>query len=589
MFCYKCGAQVAEGAFFCGKCGTKIPRVDAAPEQTPPVSPPPASAPPVSAPPVSPPPVSAPPVSAPFAPVPPVSAPPGPPRMNDIPPAAPVKKKSKAPLIILVVVLALLLIAAAVVTAVVFAVRNWEGETDYEATVRAYTPYAKSQGMPYTCGEVFDRYIPDAEWNVRASDDMAYVDISGTAKGTDKKLSVTIRVEDEGDLARMEPVSIKLDGEKRPEDVFFVLFLAYDNKERDLSHIEEWIKEVDSALRGDGASGTPVAAEPGADPGAQELAAAKAAYADIVQSLAAENSSLTFELIDLTDSDIPELMAGLDGYYVSVYMWADGRAVPVIDGWPYGAGGNLGYEYLPGQSIIRNIDNDMAGAIVYETYMTIDANYQVVSVWDHSLSVWYFQDWNGNYMVDDNEPYLDEPIYYYGDAQITAEQYAGYQIPGDYLWMGGGKSAASMLELLGAAAPKGGLLFDGFPVSEWVGAPLDPIMSVLGTPVFFSEGGGVNYCEYDGILFEFDYERIIYAIDVDAGMCSWGGVPLNKRRSEIIEILGTPTSEDWGSRYNYDSATPYEDVYILSYSDRNFNVQMPSPDHLADKISLWGG
>lgn len=189
---------------------------------------------------------------------------------------------------------------------------------------------------------------------------------------------------------------------------------------------------------------------PEPDPGALELAAAKAAYADVVRELASETEGLTFDLIDLTGSDVPELLAGMDGYYVSVYMWANGEAVPVIEYWPYGAMGNAGYEYLPGQNIIRNFNSDLAGAIVYETYMTIDGDYGVIPIWSESLSSWYFLDQNGNYMIDEDEPILDEPMRYYGGTAITQEQYAGYQFPGDYQWMIGSKSADEILELLGA-------------------------------------------------------------------------------------------------------------------------------------------
>lgn len=189
---------------------------------------------------------------------------------------------------------------------------------------------------------------------------------------------------------------------------------------------------------------------PEPDPAALELAAAKAAYGDVVRELAAETEGLTFELIDLTDRDVPELLAGMDGYYVSVYMWANGEAVHVIEYWPYGAMGNAGYEYLPGRNIIRNFNSDLAGAIVYETYMTIDADYGVIPIWSESLSNWYFQDLNGNYMIDEGEPFLDEPICYYGDTAITPEQYAEYQFPGDYQWMIGTRSADEMLRLLGA-------------------------------------------------------------------------------------------------------------------------------------------
>lgn len=549
MFCYKCGAQISEGAAFCHKCGAKIAQMDAAPGPAAP------------------------------APVPPET-----PRTNDIPPAAAKEKKSKKPLIIFGVIgLAVLAIAA-----VAFVALNWEGKTDYEATVRAYTPYAKSQGMPYTCGEVFDRYIPNAEWNVRTSDDVAYVDISGIAKGIGKELSVTIRVEVEGDVARMEPVAVRLDGEKRPEDVFFALFLAYDNREKDLSNIEELIREVDGAL------GNSAVTAPGSDPGEQELAAAKAAYAAIVRTLASEDGSLTFDLIDLTGSDIPELTAGLDGYYVSVYMWADGEAVPVMEYWPYGAFGNPGYEYLPGQNIIRNYNSDQAGAIVYESYMTVDANHEVVSILDDSLSTWYFWDRNENYIVDDDEPYLEEPIYYYGDMQITEEQYAGYQIPGDYQWIGGDKSAGAMLELLGAASQKGELLCNGTPAHEWFGESIDTVRNAWGTPLNYVDaewaGETTRYCEYDGITFSFYRDRTIFSISMDSDICSLNGISLNKNRAELIKILGVPTSEGWED-YDYDyELNEFLEIYCMNYEGfyegANLMVYLSSLDSAADRIMI---
>lgn len=189
---------------------------------------------------------------------------------------------------------------------------------------------------------------------------------------------------------------------------------------------------------------------PEPDSAGGELDAAKAAYADIVRELSSENDSLQFDLINLTGGEIPELMAGLDGYYVCVYMWENGKAAPVIDYWPYGAGGNAGYEYLPGQNTIRNFNSDMAGAIVYETYWTIDGDYGAIPVWPESLCMWYFQDLNGNDFIDEDEPFLDEPVCYYGDKEISAAEYAAYQIPGDYQWMAGGVSAEEMLDQLGA-------------------------------------------------------------------------------------------------------------------------------------------
>ena len=51
--------------------------------------------------------------------------------------------------------------------------------------------------------------------------------------------------------------------------------------------------------------------------------------------------------------------------------------------------------------------------------------------------------------VDEGETYADEPVaYYWGDAEITAEEYAGYQIPGEYQPLMGEFTAAELLTQL---------------------------------------------------------------------------------------------------------------------------------------------
>ncbi len=97
MFCPKCGAKAIDGAGFCQKCGAKL-IVDA-----------PATQPVVESPANS------------------------KKQSGGTQKDAPVKKKSKKlPIIIGVAVL--------VVLAVIFIAMNWEGKTDYEATVRAHAP-----------------------------------------------------------------------------------------------------------------------------------------------------------------------------------------------------------------------------------------------------------------------------------------------------------------------------------------------------------------------------------------------------------------------------------------------------------------
>ena len=212
MFCHKCGAQIAEGADFCHKCGAKVIYTNLAQQSA-------------------------------DVPAPTIELQTGTTQQPLLTPMeVSTKRKLKLPIIIGAVVV--------VILAAAFVALNWEGKTDYEAVVKAYTPYANSQGMPYTCGEVFDQYILNAAWNVRESDGGAYVEISGIANGAGKKMTVTVQVEAEKDQATMKPVSVTLDGEDLTENAFFALFVAYDEKDDNLLNIEELISEVDLALHG---------------------------------------------------------------------------------------------------------------------------------------------------------------------------------------------------------------------------------------------------------------------------------------------------------------------------------------------------
>lgn len=176
--------------------------------------------------------------------------------------------------------------------------------------------------------------------------------------------------------------------------------------------------------------------------------AAAYAYAEKVLEVAADDDTARFALIDLTGNDIPELVT--EQYYtVSVYTWADGKLKTIMDQWGYGAGGNYGYEYLPGENVIRNFNSDYAGAVIYEFYMTVDDNYELVNAFDEDLSIRYVTDTNGNGWIDDDDEYSDEPAYYYGETEISEWEYGNYQIPGDYEEITGNLSAAEILAQLG--------------------------------------------------------------------------------------------------------------------------------------------
>lgn len=120
MFCSKCGTKALDGAEFCQKCGAKL-IVDASVIQSTPETH----------------------SNSAF-------------RLGGTPAeVSPRKQSRKMPIIFGFVAMAVLV--------VIFIAINWDGKIDYEASVRAHTPFADSQGLPYTYGEVFDKYIPDAK------------------------------------------------------------------------------------------------------------------------------------------------------------------------------------------------------------------------------------------------------------------------------------------------------------------------------------------------------------------------------------------------------------------------------------------
>lgn len=173
------------------------------------------------------------------------------------------------------------------------------------------------------------------------------------------------------------------------------------------------------------------------------------AYTEKVKELASENGDLQFALIALTGDDVPELVAEYDGYYIMVFSWSDGKVISLGEEyWPYGAGGNLGYEYLPGENLIRSFDNDYAGAVVYESYYGINFAHELSALPNDQLSIRHFRDTNGNGRPDDDEPYLEEPLYYVGDSEVSKDVYASYQVTGDFEWLGGDNSAEEILAQL---------------------------------------------------------------------------------------------------------------------------------------------
>ena len=211
MYCPKCGTKALDDAVFCQSCGARlIVETDraASPEKE---------------------------VSVQRAQVQPNNA------QADVPKK---KKSKKLPMLLGAVV--------AVVALVVLAVSFWGGKTDYVSTVKVYQPFANSQGLPYTCGDVFERYIESPQWDVRKDDGANHVTVRGTAKDSHENIAVTIRVvldQNDPGLASFEIESAEFDGtpSSRPTNFLYALFLVYDEGYTDLSDFQEALDLLDFA------------------------------------------------------------------------------------------------------------------------------------------------------------------------------------------------------------------------------------------------------------------------------------------------------------------------------------------------------
>lgn len=547
MFCHKCGAKAIDGAEFCQKCGAKLInngtaksaaediRYDTVPNQ---------GAVPVAAVPAS--------ENSTYAHV-----------KNE----KPVKNKSKKRFFIIGAVIL-------VVVIIIIAAAGGNSEMDYIATVKDYTPFANSQGLPYTCEEVFGRYIEHAVWETLGDGDTRNVTVSGTIKGIDTDIAVTIKASpdtNDSERALMSPVSVRIGSDTTTVkgdvgDILYTIFAAYDEGLEDLSELKEEMSDLhvllESIAEAKAGDNTTSAQSTNVS---DDDASVRSAYIQKVQELAAESSDFKFNLIDLTPNDVYELVADMPGYYVNVYVYDNGSVIPIMEEWGYGAGGNQGYQYLPGKNIILNSTLGGAGREVYETYMCVDSNNKVVNVYDYDLCFSY------------------PSSYYYGNEEISEYYYSCYQVPGIYCDLLGSMQADDIIAGLNGDADIrsyafGEILFNNRPLDTFLNVPINSIIQQWGEPLEYNVGGGVNYCNYDGIRFEFDFAGMIYNVTLSPEMCIIAGNTLDKTGDEMEKFLGAPAYNKWGDEFYYVCYEDYSDDY-------NIYVYMQSPD---DKPSYIG-
>lgn len=123
-------------------------------------------------------------------------------------------------------------------------VANWNGSTDYVATVGNHKPLLESQGISLTYANVLNKYLDSPKWETRKSGDVGYVDISGTIKGSTKKLGVKIKVSPNPNDPKkvvISPEAITINGntpstKAAAEQILLYMFLASKKGEADVAY-----------------------------------------------------------------------------------------------------------------------------------------------------------------------------------------------------------------------------------------------------------------------------------------------------------------------------------------------------------------
>lgn len=169
----------------------------------------------------------------------------------------------------------------------------------------------------------------------------------------------------------------------------------------------------------------------------------KEAYLAVSQLCELENGENTYNLIYFNEDDIPEFVAGKNGYYTSLYTYDNGTVYTLMDHWVYGAMGNAGYEYVAKKNSLRNYNTDYAGAILYTTYMKMSPMHALDTVVE--IKTYNFDDVNKNGMPDEEEADSigNYSVSYIGDNEVTQEEGASYDM-GEYEYIEGTMSLETL-------------------------------------------------------------------------------------------------------------------------------------------------
>ena len=144
-------------------------------------------------------------------------------------------------------------------------------------------------------------------------------------------------------------------------------------------------------------------------------------YLKIINKFENDDSEnkITCDLIYFNNDNIPDLLIGNSGFWVSLYIGENGEVYNPIDQWAYGAGGNSGYKYQEKKGAILNYNSDFAGAISTKSISILNSKnkFDTLSVTQKGAT-----DENTDY-EEVNKALKAYGGYFFNDQKISEQEY----------------------------------------------------------------------------------------------------------------------------------------------------------------------
>ena len=146
---------------------------------------------------------------------------------------------------------------------------------------------------------------------------------------------------------------------------------------------------------------------------------------------------IKYDLVYVTDDDIPELLVDCSSYWISLYTYVDNKVYPIMEYESYGAWGRM-YECRDREGIIHSSCYSLEGdtEITYDELYKINENYKLKALYTKSDSLSHILFYPKN-----------ENTYYFDLNEISKEQYDEY-LGSNYKILEGVYSAEEMKQHL---------------------------------------------------------------------------------------------------------------------------------------------